>query len=114
VSTNVTAPPDAGSPAPKTPEEIERHWFETVYQGDRVKQLTLRAGLMGCLLGGIMAASNVYVSLQSGWSMGVAITSCILAYTIFATLQKLLPRWFPSSPSSRTTPCSRPPRPPAR
>lgn len=95
MSSTATTPPGAAPAAPKTPEEIERHWFENVYQGDKVKQLTLRAGLMGCLLGGIMAASNVYVSLQSGWSMGVAITSCILAYTIFTGLQKIFPRWFP-------------------
>src|SRR5262245_29417435 len=59
--------------ARKTPEEIERHWFETVYQGDRMRQLTPRAIVMGMLLGMIMACSNVYVGLKAGWSMGVAI-----------------------------------------
>ena len=28
--------------------------------------------------------------------MGVAITSCILAYAIFASLHKAFPRWFPA------------------
>src|SRR5260221_2130830 len=85
----------AGEPLrPRTPEEIERHWFENVYQGDRMKQLTVRSVIMGMMLGGIMACSNVYVSLKTGWSLGVAITSCILAYSIFAGLQKILPRWF--------------------
>jgi len=68
---------------PRTPEEIERHWFEHVYQGDRMKQLTLRAVLMGMLLGMVMVCSNVYVGLKAGWSMGVAITSCVLAYAMF-------------------------------
>src|SRR3989442_1808077 len=72
--------------APRTPEEIERHWFETVYQGDRMRQLTVRAVIMAMLLGMVMACSNVYVGLKAGWSMGVAITSCILAYTIFSGL----------------------------
>ena len=81
--------------APKTPEEIERHWFENVYQGDRMKQLTVRSVIMGMLLGGIMSTSNVYIGLKAGWSMGVAITSCILAYTIFASLHKMLPKLFP-------------------
>ncbi len=81
--------------AKRTPEEIERDWFENVYQGDRMKQLTFRSVIMGMLLGGIMSISNVYVGLKAGWSMGVAITSCILAYTIFAGLTRLLPRWFP-------------------
>lgn len=89
-----STPPEAAA-AQKTPEEIERYWFEHVYQGDTVRQLTFRAGLMGCLLGGIMSASNVYVSLQSGWSMGVSITSCILAWAIFTALQRAFPRWFP-------------------
>ncbi len=85
------APPAAG----RSPEEIERHWFEHVYQGDRMRQLTPRAVLMGMALGGIMACSNVYVSLKTGWSLGVAITSAILAYTAFATLHRLMPRRFP-------------------
>jgi hypothetical protein len=56
--------------APQTPEEIEREWFENVYAGDRMPQLTLRAMIMGMLLGMIMACSNVYVGLKVGWSMG--------------------------------------------
>ena len=36
--------PSPVSPAPpRTPEEKERHWFEHVYAGDDVPQLTLRA-----------------------------------------------------------------------
>ena len=81
---------------PKTPEEMERHWFENVYAGDHVPQLTTRALLMGMALGGFMSLSNVYIGLKAGWSMGVAITSCILAYAIFAGLHRALPRQFPA------------------
>ena len=80
----------------QTPEQIEREWFENVYQGDRMPQLTVRAVIMGMLLGAIMVCSNVYVGLKVGWSLGVSITACILAYTIFATLHKALPKWFPT------------------
>src|SRR5437867_1805895 len=80
---------------PRTPEAIERHWFEHVYQGHVMKQLTPRALIMGMLLGGFMSVSNIYVGLKAGWSLGVAITSCILAFAIFATLHRLMPRWFP-------------------
>lgn len=79
----------------QTPEELEREWYENVYQGDKMPQLTARAVVMGMLLGMIMVCSNVYVGLKVGWSMGVAITSCILAYTIFATLHKAMPKLFP-------------------
>jgi uncharacterized oligopeptide transporter (OPT) family protein len=88
-----SATPAAGTP--RTPEEIERDWFENVYQGDRMKQLTARAVMMGMALGMIMVCSNVYVGLKAGWSMGVAITSCVLAYVTFSTLHRLFPRWFP-------------------
>jgi uncharacterized oligopeptide transporter (OPT) family protein len=80
---------------PRTAEEIERHWFENVYAGDRMPQLTTRALVMGLLLGMLMACSNVYVGLKSGWGLGVTVTSCVLAYTIFAGLTKMLPRLFP-------------------
>ncbi len=77
-----------------TPEEIEREWFENVYQGDRMPQLTLRAVIMGMMLGVVMCCSNVYVSLKVGWTLGVSITSCILAYTIFAALHRAMPKLF--------------------
>jgi uncharacterized oligopeptide transporter (OPT) family protein len=82
-------------PQLQTPEQIERHWFENVYAGDRMPQLTKRALVMGMLLGMIMACSNVYVGLKSGWGMGVAITSCIMAWSIFAVLHRLMPKLFP-------------------
>ena len=78
-----------------TPEEIERYWYEHVYQGDRLPQLTVRATIMGMMLGALMCLSNLYVGLKAGWSMGVAITSCIMAFTIFSALHKSLPRLFP-------------------
>ena len=81
--------------APRTPEEIERYWFENVYAGDRMKQLTPRALIMGIGLGAIMSLSNVYVGLKAGWGLGVAITSSILAFAAFQTLHKLFPKQFP-------------------
>jgi len=41
---------------------------------------------MGMLLGMIMACSNVYIGLKAGWSMGVTITSAVLAFTIFQAI----------------------------
>jgi putative OPT family oligopeptide transporter len=84
----------AAEPA-QSPEAIERHWFENVYQGDRMKQLTPRALIMGMALGAFMSLSNVYVGLKAGWGLGVAITSTILAFAIFATLTRFFPKQFP-------------------
>ena len=86
---NAASPLPLDATAKRTPEEIERHWFENVYQGDKMRQLTVRATIMGMMLGMVMVCSNVYVGLKAGWSMGVAITSCVLAYGIFAGIHKV-------------------------
>lgn len=77
-----------------TPEEIEREWFETTYRGDSMRQLTWRAVIMGSFLGGFMSLSNLYIGLKTGWGLGVAITACILSFTIWKSLRKIMPRWF--------------------
>jgi OPT family oligopeptide transporter len=82
----VTVPTASEDVVPRTPEQMEREWFEKVYQGDHVKQLTARAVIMGMLLGMVMACSNVYIGLKAGWSMGVTITSAVLAFTIFQAI----------------------------
>src|SRR6059058_4945823 len=77
-----------------TPEEIERQWFEKIYtgRGDRTKQLTLRAVLMGGILGMFMSISNLYTTLKLGWSFGVAITACVLSYVIWNAARSLTGR----------------------
>ena len=77
-----------------TPEMLEKRWYQTVYQGDSMPQLTLRAIVMGSFLGGFMALSNLYVGLKTGWGLGVAITACILSYAIHKTMMAAFPRWF--------------------
>jgi OPT family oligopeptide transporter len=74
-----------------TPEEIERQWFEQCYtgRGDSMKQLTWRAVLMGSLLGGVLSLTNLYIGLKAGWAFGVAITACILSYSIWTGLLKI-------------------------
>ncbi len=72
----------------------ELHWFKNTYQGDKVPQLTVRAVVMGSLLGGFMSLSNLYVGLKTGWGLGVAITACILSFAIWKTLHTLLPFLF--------------------
>lgn len=72
----------------------EKQWFKDVYQGDRVPQLTTRAVVMGALLGGFMSLSNLYVGLKTGWGLGVAITACILSFSIWKALHTILPMFF--------------------
>jgi len=70
-------------PENATAEEREAHWYKYIYRGDRMPQLTLRAVLMGGLLGMLMSISNLYTTLQVGWSFGVAITACVLSFVIW-------------------------------
>lgn len=74
-----------------TADEIERQWFEKCYKGrgDRMAQLTLRAVLMGSVLGGVLSLTNIYIGLKAGWGFGVAITACILSYAIWTTFYRL-------------------------
>ncbi|MBK6910386.1 MAG: OPT/YSL family transporter [bacterium] len=76
-----------------TPEELEREWYENVYRGDDMPQLTWRSVVMGSILGAFLSLQNLYVGLKTGWGLGVAITSCILSYTIWKSLRKAFPRW---------------------
>lgn len=72
----------------------EAEWYRTVYRGDDVPQLTVRAVAIGAVLGGLMSLSNLYVGLKTGWGLGVAITACILSFAIYRTLRTLFPRVF--------------------
>src|SRR6267378_4604961 len=86
-----TAPPLPIEGFQGTPEEIERQWFEQVYQGrgDVMPQLTWRAVLMGSALGGVLSLTNIYIGLKAGWAFGVAITASILSYAIWSGLYGL-------------------------
>ena len=91
-------------PAPKTNEELEAcaplkvsptdvaemdeaQWYAEAYRGE-TPQLTIRAVLMGSFLGFFLAFTNLYIGLKTGWHLGVAITACILSYSIWQVLLK--------------------------
>jgi putative OPT family oligopeptide transporter len=76
-------------PQDASPEEKDRHWYETCYMGDRMPQLTMRAVVMGAVLGMLMSISNLYTTLKVGWSFGVAITSCVLSFVIWNAIRAL-------------------------
>ncbi len=66
-------------------QDNESRWLETVFQRG-VRQFTLRAVLVGMLLGVVMCLSNLYVFFKAGWSLGVTVTAAILAYAVFRGL----------------------------
>lgn len=84
---------EAAGPLEIGPDQVlemdEAEWYEKVYRGDDVPQLTVRAVLMGSLLGFFLAFTNLYIGLKTGWALGVAITACILAFAMSSLFVKL-------------------------
>ncbi len=82
-----------GTPLGIPPDEVagfdEETWYKRAYRGDGVPQLTLRAVLMGSLLGFLLAFTNLYVGLKTGWGLGVAITACIVSFTLWNACLKV-------------------------
>lgn len=70
-----------------TRSQKDRWWFENIYRGD-VPQLTLRSAAAGFILGGILSATALYIGGKTGISIGVGLTSVILAFAIFRTLAR--------------------------
>src|SRR5512133_745193 len=68
-----------------TREQKDRWWLERVFRGD-MPQLTLRSGLTGFLLGGILSATALYISAKTGITIGVGLTSVILAFAFYRIL----------------------------
>lgn len=66
----------------------DRWWFENVWRGD-MPQLTLRSGATGMILGGLLSLTNLYIGAKTGWTLGVGITSVILAFSLFKLMARL-------------------------
>ena len=65
----------------------DQWWFKNVYRGD-MAQLTLRSALTGFCLGGVLAATNLYIGGKTGITTGVGLTSVILAFAMYRALAK--------------------------
>ncbi|USN98705.1 MAG: OPT/YSL family transporter [Phycisphaeraceae bacterium] len=74
-------------PEDASPEEKDHFWYTHIYRGERVPQLTLRAVLMGAVIGMAMSLSNLYTTIKLGWAFGVAITACIISYVVWNGLR---------------------------
>jgi uncharacterized oligopeptide transporter (OPT) family protein len=68
-----------------TLEQKDAWWRANVFKGD-MPQLTLRAGLTGMVLGGVLSLTNVYVGIRTGWTLGVGLTSVIVSFAAFKAL----------------------------
>jgi uncharacterized oligopeptide transporter (OPT) family protein len=71
-----------------TREQKDRWWLENVYRGD-MPQLTARSAATGFLLGGVLAATALYIAGKTGITIGVGLTSVILAFAAYRGLAKV-------------------------
>jgi putative OPT family oligopeptide transporter len=71
-----------------TLEEKDLWWLKKVYRGN-MPQLTVRSAITGMLLGSLLSLTNLYVGAKTGWTLGVGITSVILAFAMFKVLSTL-------------------------
>lgn len=87
VAPAVSIPPPPADDAPY--QEHDAYWLKYTFAGDDQRQLTVRALAIGSVIGGIMSFSNLYVGLKTGWGLGAAITSAVLAFSLFTLVEKI-------------------------
>lgn len=71
-----------------TRRQKDEWWFRNVFRGD-MAQLTVRSAITGFLLGGILAATALYIAAKTGITIGVGLTSVILAFAIYRILDSI-------------------------
>jgi OPT family oligopeptide transporter len=69
-------------------EQKDRWWLENVYRGN-MPQLTIRAAITGFFLGGVLSATNLYIGAKTGWTLGVGLTSVILAFAVYRAISSV-------------------------
>ena len=69
-------------------EEKDEWWLKNVFRGD-MPQLTWRSALTGMFLGGFLSLTNLYIGARTGWTLGVGITSVVLAFALFKVLSRV-------------------------
>ncbi len=68
-----------------TRAQKDEWWLANVYRGD-MAQLTIRSGITGFLLGGVLAATALYILAKTGIGIGVGLTSVLLSFAFFRIL----------------------------
>lgn len=57
------------------------------------QQFTFRAVAVGCALGSVVSASNIYLGLKTGWTFGPSLFGAILGFAILKPLSKYAPKY---------------------
>ena len=70
-----------------TREQKDEWWLKNVFRGD-MPQLTIRSALTGALLGAVLAATALYIGAKTGITIGVGLTSVILAFALYRAMNR--------------------------
>ena len=81
--TEQEAPPTEQESPPAEPIEGDRLY--TPVAGET--QLTVRAVLVGCLIGAVVTGMNLYLGLKIGWTVGGSLMAAILGFAFFSALR---------------------------
>ena len=68
-----------------TRAQKDEWWLKSVYRGD-MAQLTVRSAITGFLLGGILAATAMYILAKTGIGIGVGLTAVLLSFAMFRAM----------------------------
>ena len=65
----------------------EQQWFETIYQGDQMKELTLKVLIAGTSIGLLLISSNIYLGLKTGLTQGGSVIAAIIAFAVIKSFK---------------------------
>ncbi len=71
-------PPEPPVHAPQA--ERDAYWRKHVYIADKQPQFTLRAALVGGVLGGLLSITSLYITLKTGWGLSLVTLAVLGTY----------------------------------
>jgi putative OPT family oligopeptide transporter len=71
-------------------DKEEKNWYENIYQGDKLPELTLKVIIVGIILSVILITTNIYMGLKTGFNEGGSIVSAILAFALIKMVRSKL------------------------
>ncbi|USW58464.1 Putative oligopeptide transporter, OPT superfamily [Septoria linicola] len=74
------------------PLDITKPFPDLPGQPHEPVQFTIRALVVGCVLGAVVSASNMYLCLKTGWTFGASLFGAILGSAILKPSSNLLPK----------------------
>ena len=65
----------------------EEEWYDKIYQGNKIAELTLKVFVVGAILVVLLIASNIYLGLKIGFTQGGSLIAALLGFVIIKSLR---------------------------